>query len=184
MTITISRWLKLAFVFQIRCSKKLGVDLFWVTLVLDVSLDIQRVLIPHFSFYGKDCSEVRWKIQPDRIRTMDRTMTMASRVIPAKGQNIRSGKIPLGKWERTEVMLSSLLSWTRTLPRALFIYVFMCVCVCILTLSCMCTGYCDLIDPCPYFISFPYLLSAFLLLTSPPTFLSILKSLSLIKIIL
>ena len=129
MTITISRWLKLAFVFQIRCSKKLGVDLFWVTLVLDVSLDIQRVLIPHFSFYGKDCSEVRWKIHPDRIRTMDRTMTMASRVIPAKGQNIRSGKIPLGKWERTEVMLSSLLSWTRTLPRALFIYVFMCVCM-------------------------------------------------------
>lgn len=48
-----------AFVLQIRCSKKLGVDLFWVTLVLDVSLYTQRVLIPHLSFYGTDPSEVR-----------------------------------------------------------------------------------------------------------------------------
>lgn len=124
-------------------------------------------------------SEVRWKIQPDRIRTMDRTMTMASRVRPAKGQNRRSGKIPLGKWERTEVILSSLLSWTRTVPRALFIYIFTCVyifvCICMyFNFSRMCTGYCDHIDPCPHFISFSYILSTFLLLTSPPTFLSVL----------
>lgn len=48
----------------------------------------------------------------------------------------------------------------------------------------MCTGYCDHIDPCPYFISFSYILAAFFLLTSPLTFLSVLNSLSLIKITL
>lgn len=58
MTITISEWLK-HLCFRLGAARRLGVDLFWVTLVLDVSLDIQRVLIPHISFYGTDPSEVR-----------------------------------------------------------------------------------------------------------------------------